>query len=70
MELFFIYFCVTNNKSNSKYKKCTFMILFKLLKCPHRERGDIELFITLVPNVFDNVFLFVGLTTLGTFIEF
>ena len=31
------------------------------------EVGDIELFITLVPKVFNNVFLFIGLTTLGTF---
>ena len=38
-----------------------------LLK-PGREGGDNGLFITLVLKVF-NVFLFVGLTTFGTFIE-
>ena len=36
---------------------------------PGREGGDIGLFITLVPKVFLIVF-FVGLATLGTFIEF
>ena len=35
-----------------------------------RERGDNDLFITLVPKVYNNVFLFVGLTILRTFIEF
>ena len=35
-----------------------------------REGGDIGLFIAQVPKVYDDVFLFVGLTTLGTFIEF
>ena len=30
-----------------------------------REGGDIGLFITLVPKVLYNIFLFVGLTTLG-----
>ena len=36
-----------------------------------REEGYIGLFTTLVPNVlYNNIFLFVGLTTLGTFIEF
>ena len=32
-----------------------------------REGEDNELFITLVPKVYNNDFLFVGLTTLGTF---
>ena len=35
-----------------------------------KEGGDIEVFITLVPKVYNKVFLFVGLTTFGTFIEF
>ena len=35
-----------------------------------REGGDIGLFITQVPKVFNNIFLFVDLTTMGTFIEF
>ena len=35
-----------------------------------REGGDSGLFITLVPKVLYSVFLFVGLTTLATFIEF
>ena len=34
-----------------------------------REGGDIGLFILLVPKVFNNIFLFVGSTTLGTFVE-
>ena len=34
-----------------------------------RERGENELFITLVPKVYYNVFLLVGLTTLGTFVN-
>ena len=32
-----------------------------------REGGDIGLFITLVPKFYNNVFLFLGLTTLGTY---
>ena len=35
-----------------------------------RESGDNGLFIILVPKVYDNVFLFVGLTTLETYTEF
>ena len=35
-----------------------------------RKGRDILHFITLVPNFFNNVFLYVSLTTLGTFIEF
>ena len=35
-----------------------------------REGKDIGLFITLVPKFNNNVFLFVGLKTLATFIEF
>ena len=35
-----------------------------------QEGKDIGLLITLVPKVLYNVFLFVGLTTLGTSIEF
>ena len=35
-----------------------------------KEGGDIRLFITPVPNVFNNIFFFVGLTTLGALIEF
>ena len=33
----------------------------------YRDRGDIGLFITLVPKFYINVILFVGLITLGTF---
>ena len=33
---------------------------------PERERGGNGLFITLVPKVYSNVFLLVGLITLGT----
>ena len=32
---------------------------------PHREGGDNGLFATLVPKVYNDVFLFVGLTTLS-----
>ena len=32
---------------------------------PHREGGDNGLFATLVPKVYNNVFLFVGLITLS-----
>ncbi len=35
-----------------------------------REGGDNGLFIALVPKFYHKVFLFVGLTTFGTFIEF
>ncbi len=35
-----------------------------------REGGDIRLFITQAPKFYNNVFLFVGFTTLGTYIEF
>ena len=35
-----------------------------------KDEGDEKLFITLVPKVFDNVFLYVGLTTFGTYNEF
>ena len=35
-----------------------------------REGGDTGLFIILVPKFYNNVFLFLGLTTMGTFIEF
>ena len=35
-----------------------------------REGRDVGLFITLVPQIYNNVFLFVCLTTLGTFLEF
>ena len=35
-----------------------------------RERGDNGLFIMLVPKVFNNIFLFVGSTTLGTLVDF
>ena len=34
------------------------------------ERGGNGLFITLVPKVYNNVFLFVGLTTLGDLLNF
>ena len=34
-----------------------------------REGGDIGLFIILVPKFYKKVFLFVGLTTLGSFVE-
>ena len=36
----------------------------------HRERRDNGIYYTQVPKVFDNVFLFVGLTIFGTFIKF
>ena len=42
----------------------------KTLKLPGREGRDNGLLITLVPKVYDNVFLFVSLATLGTFNEF
>ena len=45
-------------------------ILFRYYKISVREGGDNELFITLVPNFFNNVFLFVGLTTLETMQNF
>ena len=34
------------------------------------EWGDIGLFVKLLPKIFNPVFLFVNLTTLGTFINF
>ena len=35
-----------------------------------RKGGDIELFITLYPKVYNTVFLFISLTNLGFFIDF
>ena len=52
-----MYFYKVANKNNDKTER-------------NREGGDIGLFITLVPKTYDNVFLSVGLITLGTFIEF
>ena len=40
------------------------------LSLKSKEGGDIGLFITLVPKVYKTFFLFVGSTTLVTFIEF
>ena len=55
------------NLSSETKKKLGNLLEFDLL---FRDKGDNRLFITLVPKFQDNVFLFVGLTTLGTFIEF
>ena len=46
-----------------------FSQLFEVLCNKSRKRGDNGLFITLVPKVCYNIFLFVDLTTLGTFTE-
>ena len=47
---------------------CLFILNCLCVIC--REGGDIWLSIRLVPNFYDNVFLLVYLTTLGTFILF
>ena len=58
------------------FKWHTRHLFFLLLQWAHqssikyREGGDIGLFITLVPKVYNSAFLFVGLTTLGACIEF
>ena len=64
-----------DNMINVKTKTCNFKPFLSDIHshnsyCIPSEGGNIGLFITLVPKVYNNVFLFVSLTTLGTFIEF
>ena len=56
------------NKSRNLMKNNYLCILKSSLKS--KEGGDIGLFITLVPKVYKTFFLFVGSTTLVTFVEF
>ena len=64
--LYFLFIYAFNVLLFCHVNKSTFVI--SLLYS--REVGDIGPFITLVSKLYNNVFLFVGLTTLGTFIEF
>ena len=57
-----------NNKFSNDNPK--FLRLIKFSNKSKKEGRDIGLFITLVPKFENNDFLFIGLTTLETFIEF